>query len=137
MRHAIELGVSNLGNTGPNPSVGCVIVKDGAIISEGFTQNGGRPHAEYNALEKIGFNAEGCDIYVSLEPCAHLSERGPSCSLTIIKAKPKRVIIALIDQDPRTKNNGVKMLESAGIIVEVGLLEAEAKEAHKEFLSRF
>lgn len=135
MRRAIAL--TNSAQTFPSPCVGCVIVKDGQIIGEGYTQEGGRPHAEYIALEKIDFDAFGADIYVSLEPCAHESERGPTCSKILIDAKPKNVFIAMQDPDPRTMGKGIEALKAAHIKVHVGLCENDAYEAHKEFIELF
>lgn len=133
MRRAIAL--TNSAQTFPSPCVGCVIVKDGQIIGEGYTQEGGRPHAEYIALEKIGFDAFDADIYISLEPCAHVSERGPTCSKILIYAKPKNVFIAMQDPDPRTMGKGIEILKSNNINVQVGLLETEAKAVHSEFIN--
>ncbi|MCA0371957.1 MAG: bifunctional diaminohydroxyphosphoribosylaminopyrimidine deaminase/5-amino-6-(5-phosphoribosylamino)uracil reductase RibD [Proteobacteria bacterium] len=133
MRRAIAL--TNRAHTFPSPCVGCVIVKDGQIICEGFTQEGGRPHAEYVALEMAGNLAIGADIYVTLEPCAHESVRGPTCSKLIIDTKPKNVFIAMQDPDPRTMGKGISALKANGINVHLGLLEEEAKSAHSEFIN--
>lgn len=133
MRRAIAL--TNRAQTFPSPCVGCVIVKDGQIIGEGHTQEGGRPHAEFVALEKICFDALDADIYVSLEPCAHESERGPTCSKILIDAKPKNVFIAMQDPDPRTMGKGVEALKANNINVHIGLLETEARDAHCEFIN--
>ncbi len=133
MRHALMLGQKGAGKTFPSPSVGCVIVKNGEIIGEGFTQSGGRPHAEFMAIEMAKELAQDADFYVTLEPCAHLSERGPSCTSLLLKAMPKRVFIAIEDPDPRTKGQGIAALKKAGIMVEIGLLADEAKTNHFEF----
>lgn len=133
MRRAIAL--TNRAQTFPSPCVGCVIVKDDQIIGEGFTQEGGRPHAEYVALEIAGNLAIGADIYVTLEPCAHESIRGPTCSKLIIDAKPKNVFIAMQDPDPRTMGKGIAALKANGINVHFGLLEDDAKLAHSEFIN--
>lgn len=134
MRRAFELGAMGQGNTFPSPSVGCVIVKDGAIIGEGFTQAGGRPHAEFVALSMAGELAKGADIYVTLEPCAHESERGPNCTSLLIAAKPKQVFIAMIDPDPRTAGKGILALRENNIATIAGIMADEAKIAHAEFI---
>ncbi|MEO9462465.1 MAG: bifunctional diaminohydroxyphosphoribosylaminopyrimidine deaminase/5-amino-6-(5-phosphoribosylamino)uracil reductase RibD [Marinomonas sp.] len=106
----------------PNPSVGCVITRDGRVLARGWTQNGGRPHAEAHALEALKAAAEtasGADIYVTLEPCAHVSARGPSCADLLAEAAPARVIIGQRDPDPRTSGAGIEQLEKAGIAVTV------------------
>ena len=99
----------------PNPSVGCLIVKDGRVIGRGWTQDGGRPHAEAAALAMTGDAAQAADIYVTLEPCAHASSRGPACSDLLAKAKPARVIAGHVDPDPRTAGSGMARLHEAGI----------------------
>lgn len=133
MRHALLIGEKGAGKTAPSPSVGCVIVKNNIIIGEGFTQAGGRPHAEFMALEMAGDLAINADFYVTLEPCAHISHRGPSCTNLLLNAKPNCVFIAIEDPDPRTKGMGIKALIDAGIKVEIGLCFEEAKKAHFEF----
>ena len=120
MGRAIALGNSARGRTAPNPNVGCVIVKDGRVIGEGATQPGGRPHAEAVALEAAGDEAKGATLYTSLEPCAHISERGPTCSALIAAAAIARAVIALEDPDPRTSGQGIAKLRAAGIEVAVG-----------------
>jgi diaminohydroxyphosphoribosylaminopyrimidine deaminase/5-amino-6-(5-phosphoribosylamino)uracil reductase len=125
MSRALELARSGLGQTLPNPSVGCVLVRDDVIIGEGRTQAGGRPHGEAMALAMAGPKASGCHVYVTLEPCAHESARGVACSSSLIEAGVLRVTISVLDPDPRTRGLGVARLESAGIDVRLGLL-AEA-----------
>ena len=120
MGRAIALGNSARGRTAPNPDVGCVVVKDGRVIGEGATQPGGRPHAEAVALEAAGDEAKGATLYTSLEPCAHISERGPTCSALIAAAAIARAVIALEDPDPRTSGQGIAKLRAAGIEVAVG-----------------
>ena len=124
------------GRTGANPNVGCVIVKNGVIIGRGWTQPGGRPHAEEMALAQAGASAKGADIYVTMEPCAHDSTRGPTCSNSIIDARPKRVIVATLDADERTRRRGIDRLGDAGITVSVGIREVEARRAMAGFLTR-
>ena len=133
MRRAIAL--TNNAQTFPSPCVGCVVVKNGEIIGEGHTQEGGRPHAEFVALGKVGTNANGADIYVTLEPCAHESERGPNCTSLLLESKPKNVFIAMQDPDPRTMGKGIAALKTNGINVHIGLLEDDAKAAHSEFIN--
>jgi diaminohydroxyphosphoribosylaminopyrimidine deaminase/5-amino-6-(5-phosphoribosylamino)uracil reductase len=136
MAMALALSERGRGRTGANPNVGCVIVKQGMVIGRGWTQPGGRPHAEEMALAQAGASAKGADIYVTMEPCAHESSRGPTCSNAIIDAKPKRVIVATLDADERTRRRGIDRLGDAGITVSVGIKEVEARRAMAGFLSR-
>ncbi|MGB5482896.1 MAG: bifunctional diaminohydroxyphosphoribosylaminopyrimidine deaminase/5-amino-6-(5-phosphoribosylamino)uracil reductase RibD [Parasphingorhabdus sp.] len=136
MAVALALSERGRGRTGANPNVGCVIVKKGIIVGRGWTQPGGRPHAEEMALAEAGASANGADIYVTMEPCAHESTRGPTCSNAIIDAKPKRVIVATLDADERTRRRGIDRLGDAGITVSVGIREPEARRAMAGFLSR-
>jgi diaminohydroxyphosphoribosylaminopyrimidine deaminase/5-amino-6-(5-phosphoribosylamino)uracil reductase len=99
----------------PNPAVGAVIVKDGVVIGRGWTQAGGRPHAEAVALAQIGEGAKGAALYVTLEPCAHASQRGPSCTSLILSSGLARVVIGCEDPDPRTAGSGIAALRAAGI----------------------
>ncbi|WP_339688728.1 bifunctional diaminohydroxyphosphoribosylaminopyrimidine deaminase/5-amino-6-(5-phosphoribosylamino)uracil reductase RibD [uncultured Parasphingorhabdus sp.] len=136
MAVALALSERGRGRTGANPNVGCVIVKQGVIIGRGWTQPGGRPHAEEMALAQAGASAKGADIYVTMEPCAHESSRGPTCSNSIIDAKPKRVIVATLDADERTRRRGIDRLGDAGIPVSVGIREPKARRAMAGFLCR-
>lgn len=136
MAMALALSQRGRGQTGANPNVGCVIVKQGVIVGRGWTQPGGRPHAEEMALAQAGAAARGADIYVTMEPCAHESTRGPTCSISIIEAKPKRVIVATLDADERTRRRGIDRLGDAGITVSVGIREVEARRAMAGFLCR-
>ncbi|WP_323799194.1 bifunctional diaminohydroxyphosphoribosylaminopyrimidine deaminase/5-amino-6-(5-phosphoribosylamino)uracil reductase RibD [Parasphingorhabdus sp.] len=136
MATALALSQRGRGQTGANPNVGCVIVKQGVIVGRGWTQPGGRPHAEEMALAQAGAAARGADIYVTMEPCAHESTRGPTCSISIIEAKPKRVIVATLDADERTRRRGIDRLGDAGITVSVGIREVEARRAMAGFLCR-
>lgn len=102
----------------PNPGVGAIIVRDGKVISRGWTQAGGRPHAEADALARIGMKAEGATLYVSLEPCAHVSTRGPSCSDLICASSLSRVVVGCMDPDPRTAGAGLARIREAGIAAE-------------------
>ena len=136
MAEAIALGNSTRGRTAPNPNVGCVIVAGGEIVGRGATQLGGRPHAEAVALAEAGERAKGATLYASLEPCAHLSERGPACADLIVEAAPARVIIALEDPDPRTTGKGIERLKAAGIAVEVGCGAVDAAESMTGYVTR-
>ncbi|UTW56910.1 bifunctional diaminohydroxyphosphoribosylaminopyrimidine deaminase/5-amino-6-(5-phosphoribosylamino)uracil reductase RibD [Kordiimonas sp. SCSIO 12610] len=136
MRDAISLAKRGLGTTHPNPSVGCVIVKNDVIVGRGFTQPGGRPHAEVVALSQAGDAARDSDVYVTLEPCAHTGKT-PPCAEALIEAKVKRVYIAILDKDERVRGKGVDLLEAAGIEVLVGVCEDEARKVNKGFLLRF
>ncbi|MEJ6594761.1 bifunctional diaminohydroxyphosphoribosylaminopyrimidine deaminase/5-amino-6-(5-phosphoribosylamino)uracil reductase RibD [Parasphingorhabdus sp.] len=136
MAAALALSERGRGRTGANPNVGCVIVKQGVIVGRGWTQPGGRPHAEEMALAQAGASAKGADIYVTMEPCAHESGRGPTCSNSIIDAKPKRVIVATLDADERTRRRGIDRLGDAGIPVSVGIRELQARRAMAGFLCR-
>ena len=135
MRRALELGAAQSGRTAENPAVGCVLVKDGDIIGEGATQDGGRPHAETVALQVAGRAAEGATAYVTLEPCSHYGQTAP-CANALIEAGVARCFIAAVDPDPRVNWRGAALLQEAGIDVRVGLCEVEAKLAHKAFFAR-
>ncbi len=136
MAVAIALSARGRGRTGDNPNVGCVIVKDGVIIGRGWTQAGGRPHAEAMALEQAGRAATGADIYCTMEPCAHKSKRGPTCADLVKEAAPARVIVATLDIDERTRRQGIDRLGKAGISVSVGVLEQQAHRAMAGFFTR-
>ncbi|NNM78342.1 bifunctional diaminohydroxyphosphoribosylaminopyrimidine deaminase/5-amino-6-(5-phosphoribosylamino)uracil reductase RibD [Sphingomonas sp. ID1715] len=136
MGAALALAERGRGRTAPNPSVGCVILKDGRVIGRGWTQPGGRPHAEAVALAQAGAEARGATLYVTLEPCAHVSARGPACAELIVAAGVKRVAAAMQDPDPRTCGLGFERLRSAGIEVVSGIREAEARAAIAGFLAR-
>jgi diaminohydroxyphosphoribosylaminopyrimidine deaminase/5-amino-6-(5-phosphoribosylamino)uracil reductase len=136
MAAAIALAERGKGRTGNNPSVGCIIVKQGRVIGRGWTQPGGRPHAEAMALAEAGADVDGATIYVSLEPCAHRSERGPSCADILAAAKPMRVVAALNDPDPRTAGQGFARIKAAGIEVTQPGLADEARGGLAGFLCR-
>ncbi len=126
MRAAITLARRGLGETAPNPSVGCVIVKDGAVIGRGRTAVGGRPHAETEALLAVGDAARGATAYVSLEPCSHTGKTSP-CANALIAAGISRVVIGARDPNPRVNGQGVAMLRDAGIAVVEDVLNVEAQ----------
>lgn len=114
---AARLALRGRPASNPNPAVGCIIVKDGRVVGRGWTQSGGRPHAEAMALQIAGDAARGADVYATLEPCAHRSERGPACADLLAEAKPARVIVGVRDPDPRTAGQGIERLRGAGIDV--------------------
>jgi diaminohydroxyphosphoribosylaminopyrimidine deaminase/5-amino-6-(5-phosphoribosylamino)uracil reductase len=137
MAEAIALGDAMRGRTAPNPNVGCVIVSgEGEIVGRGATQPGGRPHAEAVALAEAGERARAGTLYVSLEPCAHESERGPACSDLIVEAAPARAVVALKDSDPRTSGKGIERLRAAGIDVKRGVGRKAAAESMSGYLTR-
>jgi len=136
MDAAIALGDSARGRTAPNPNVGCVIVKQDVLVGEGWTQPGGRPHAEAVALEAAGEAAGGATAYVTLEPCAHRSVRGPACADLLVEAGVGRLVAAVGDPDPRTNGRGFERLRAAGIEVEVGLGAEQAERSLAGFLTR-
>jgi diaminohydroxyphosphoribosylaminopyrimidine deaminase/5-amino-6-(5-phosphoribosylamino)uracil reductase len=137
MAKAIALGEAARGRSAPNPNVGCVIVlASSKLVGQGATARGGRPHAEAIALEEAGTKAKGATVYVSLEPCAHASERGPACTDLLLKAKPARVVIALKDPDPRTAGRGIKKLRAAGIDVTLGIGREAARKSLAGWLTR-
>lgn len=136
MGAALGLAERGRGRTAPNPNVGCVIVRDGIVVGRGWTQPGGRPHAEAMALAQAGEAAAGATVYTTLEPCAHGSARGPDCSGSLIAAGVARVVIALGDPDPRTNGKGVARLRDAGVDVVTGVQEAEARRSMAGFLTR-
>ena len=136
MAEAARLGEAARGRTAPNPNVGCVIVKDSEIVGRGATAPGGRPHAEAVALKDAGRKAAGATLYTTLEPCAHASERGPTCAALIPEAGIARVAIGIKDPDPRTAGQGVKLLKKAGIEVKTGIGKQAARESMSGYLSR-
>ena len=136
MREAIRLGEAARGRTAPNPNVGCVIVLGGKVVGRGATGDGGRPHAEAAALAEAGKKAKGATLYTTLEPCAHPSERGPTCSAIIPAAGIVRVVAALKDPDSRTAGQGIKMLRQAGLEAKVGIGKDAARDSMSGYLSR-
>ena len=126
MRRAIALARTHVGLTGENPSVGCVIMRDGAVVGEGVTGEGGRPHAEEVALAAAGERARGASAYVTLEPCAERSSGAISCSERLVGAGVARVAIACADPSVFAAGRGCQRLQASGIVTDLGLLEAEA-----------
>lgn len=135
MREALALAERGTTTTQPNPRVGCVIVRDDEVIGRGFHARAGEPHAEVFALREAGERAKGATAYVTLEPCAHVG-RTPACAPQLSAAGVHRVVTAMTDPDPRVAGEGHAILRAAGVQVETGLLEAEARWLNRGFLSR-
>lgn len=135
MRAALALARRHLGRVWPNPSVGCIVVKDGIVLGRGVTAPGGRPHGEPQALAQAGEGARGATVYVSLEPCNHHGKT-PPCSEALIAAGVARIVVACEDPDPRVSGGGIRRLLDAGIQVEVGLCAEEAQEVNHGFITR-
>jgi diaminohydroxyphosphoribosylaminopyrimidine deaminase/5-amino-6-(5-phosphoribosylamino)uracil reductase len=135
MRAALALARRNLGITWPNPSVGCVIVRNDAVIARGWTQPSGRPHAETEALARAGAAAAGATAYVTLEPCSHHGKT-PPCAEALVAARIARAVVAVEDPDPRVAGKGFAALKKAGIKLDVGLLAEEAAELNAGFFRR-
>lgn len=135
MAHALALAARGLGRTWPNPAVGCVIVAGGRIVGRGWTQPGGRPHAETMALAQAGLQARGATVYVTLEPCAHHGQT-PPCAAALIAAGPARVVTALTDPDARVSGRGHAMLRAAGIALSEDVLAGPARRLNAGFLKR-
>ena len=134
MQAALALAGRGHGRTSPNPSVGCIIVRDGLVVGRGWTQASGRPHAEAMALDQAGAAAKEATAYVTLEPCAHTSPRGPACADLLIKAGIARVVVAVEDPDPRTSGSGLARLNAAGITTLVGIGKMQAQEQLQSYL---
>lgn len=135
MQRALELAARGRFSTAPNPMVGCVIVQQGEIVGEGFHQRAGEAHAEVHALAQAGKRAAGATAYVTLEPCSHFG-RTPPCADALIKARLAKVVIAMQDPNPLVAGEGVAKLQAAGISVEVGVLEAQARALNVGFIAR-
>jgi diaminohydroxyphosphoribosylaminopyrimidine deaminase/5-amino-6-(5-phosphoribosylamino)uracil reductase len=135
MARALQLAERGLFTTMPNPRVGCVLVRDGRVVGEGWHARAGEPHAEVHALRAAGERARGATAYVTLEPCSHHG-RTPPCANALIDAGVARVVAALRDPNPQVSGRGLELLTLAGIAVQVGLLEAEARELNIGFIAR-
>jgi len=135
MARALRLAKKGLYTAHPNPRVGCVMVKDGQIVGEGWHEYTGGPHAEINALQQAGDKARGAMVYVTLEPCCH-DGRTPPCTEALIKAGVAKVIAAMVDPHSRVAGNGLEQLKAAGIEVASGLLEAQAEALNPGFIKR-
>ncbi|MFW5451057.1 MAG: bifunctional diaminohydroxyphosphoribosylaminopyrimidine deaminase/5-amino-6-(5-phosphoribosylamino)uracil reductase RibD [Methylophagaceae bacterium] len=135
MARALQLAERGLFTTDPNPRVGCVLVKDGQTIGEGYHQRAGDPHAEVYALLDAGQQSKDADCYVTLEPCSHTGRTSP-CADALIKAGVKRVFIAMMDPNPLVSGTGIEKLKNAGIEVSVGLLQQQAEKLNPGFCQR-
>ncbi len=135
MRYALSLAERTAGRTAENPAVGCVIVRDGRCVGQGWTAPGGRPHAETQALSSAGIHAHGASTYVTLEPCSHYGHT-PPCVNALIASRIRRVVIACGDTDFRVAGKGIARLEEAGIMVEVGVLRKQAEALNSGFFRR-
>jgi len=135
MQRAINLAKNGRFTTTPNPNVGCVLVKDGQVIGEGFHRQAGQGHAEVNALAQVKGSAKKATAYVTLEPCSHYG-RTPPCSKGLIEAGVSRVVVGMQDPDPRVAGRGLAMLEAAGISTVCGVLEQQSRDLNPGFLSR-
>lgn len=136
MRRAIDLARAEMGKTWPNPAVGCVIVKDGEVVSEAATAPGGRPHAEEQAAPAAGEAARGATAYVTMEPCGARSSGRTSCSNYLMDAGVSRVVVAAVDPSPFASGRGVERLKKAGLQVETGLLADDAAVLYEGYLHR-
>lgn len=135
MGRALQLAARGRATSHPNPRVGCVVVKGGVIVGEGFHLRAGEAHAEVLALKAAGDKAEGADVYVSLEPCSHTGRTGP-CVEALLQAKVGRVIAAMRDPNPKVAGQGLEKLRAAGIPVVVGLMQTAARELNRAFVHR-
>lgn len=135
MARALQLAARGRSSTHPNPRVGCVIVRDGQVVGEGFHCRAGGPHAEVLALKDAGEAAKGADVYVTLEPCSHTGRTGP-CVKALIDAKVGRVIAAMRDPNPKVAGQGLEQLRAAGIPVVVGLMQTAARRLNQGFVHR-
>src|SRR6202522_538306 len=135
MQLALTLGRRGQGRTWPSPAVGAVVVKDGVIVGRGWTQPGGRPHAEPVALAQAGGAASGATLYVTLEPCSHYG-KSPPCADAIVAAGTARVVSAIEDPNPEVAGQGHARLRSAGVVVDVGTGADEARQDHPGHIRR-
>jgi len=135
MARAIHLAERGLYTTHPNPRVGCVLVRDGEVVGEGFHRRAGEPHAERNALAQAGDSARGATAYVTLEPCSHQG-RTPPCSEGLIEAGVARVVVAMEDPNPLVAGQGIEALREAGIALDTGLMETQAQALNPGFIKR-
>ncbi|MFP4089707.1 MAG: bifunctional diaminohydroxyphosphoribosylaminopyrimidine deaminase/5-amino-6-(5-phosphoribosylamino)uracil reductase RibD [Cyclobacteriaceae bacterium] len=137
MQQALTLARQGDGHVSPNPMVGCVIVKDGQVIAEGWHKQYGQAHAERDAVDNMEDPSllQDSTVYVNLEPCSHYGKTPPCCELLILK-KVKRVVIANIDPNPLVNGLGIRKMQEAGIEVEVGILEEEGRQLNHDFFQR-
>ena len=135
MARALRLAAKGLYTTTPNPRVGCVVVRNGRVVAEGWHECAGEAHAEAIALEKAGHDANGATVYVTLEPCSH-EGRTPPCADALVRARVARVVVAMQDPNPQVAGAGLQRLRNAGIDVEIGVLETEARDLNVGYVSR-
>lgn len=133
MRRALDLAEQGRGRTSPNPMVGCVIVRNGTVLGEGWHQKAGEPHAEVNAIKDAGGDIAGATLYVTLEPCCHQG-RTPPCLDALLKHRPARVVVAMHDPNPKVSGESIFRLRDAGVQVDVGVLESEARQQNEAFV---
>jgi diaminohydroxyphosphoribosylaminopyrimidine deaminase/5-amino-6-(5-phosphoribosylamino)uracil reductase len=134
MKKALELAAKGKGRTSPNPMVGAVVVQGNTIIAEGYHKKAGLPHAEVLALRKAGLKARGATLYVNLEPCCHTDKKTPPCTKAIIHSGVKKVVLAMIDPNPKVSGKGARQLRRAGIITKTGILGKEATKLNEAFI---
>jgi len=134
MRMALRLAAKARGRTSPNPLVGAVVVHDGIVVGRGYHRKAGEPHAEALALAEAGQRAANGILYITLEPCSHIDKRTPPCTPVVIKSGVRRVVIAMTDPNPRVSGSGIAALQKAGIQVETGIFEQEAKRLNEAFI---
>jgi diaminohydroxyphosphoribosylaminopyrimidine deaminase/5-amino-6-(5-phosphoribosylamino)uracil reductase len=132
MARALELAALARGFTSPNPMVGCVVVRDGHVIGEGWHKQAGQPHAEVNAIQAAG-DINGATVYITLEPCSHIGKT-PPCAPFLAERKPARVVVAMLDPNPKVSGEGIGLLKNQGIEVAVGVLEQEATQLNEAFV---
>jgi diaminohydroxyphosphoribosylaminopyrimidine deaminase / 5-amino-6-(5-phosphoribosylamino)uracil reductase len=135
MAMALRLAGRGLGQVWPNPAVGCILVRNGRIVGRGWTQPGGRPHAEFEALTRAGADALGATAYITLEPCAHYGQTAP-CTMALLHAGIRRAVIAATDPDPRVDGRGIEQLRQAGVEVTVGVAKDDAERLNAGFFLR-
>lgn len=135
MRRALTLARRGVGKTSPNPAVGCVIVRDGQIVGEGWHRKAGTPHAEVHALRQAGDRAQGATVYVTLEPCSHHG-RTPPCAEALLAARVAEVCVGMVDPNPLVSGRGVKVLQAAGIVVTVGVCEPACRRLNEPFIKQ-
>jgi len=136
MRRALDLAARGRGSVEPNPMVGCVIVRDGRVIGDGYHQKFGEPHAEREALAAARESPRGATVYVNLEPCCHTNKKTPPCVPALIEAGVAKVVVGCADPNPQVSGKGIEALRAAGIDVNVGLLEAESKQLNAAYFAR-
>src|SRR5438876_7625858 len=136
MRRAIRLAMNGRGDVEANPMVGCVLVKNGRIIGEGFHAKFGGPHAEPTALANCTESPQGATAYVTLEPCCHTNKKTPPCVPVLIEARIARVVVGCVDPNPNVNGKGLELLRAAGVEVDANVLEDEAKQLLSPFIAR-